>query len=130
MKYWVFNDSRILGPYSREELAGLEAVHGGTLVCREGVTGVADGDWTALEATPELAGLALAAAPAGGFAAAPYSETLDPSDAAAAAWPPSFGDDPRFGFWMREEADAGRSVEFAKTLSEMREQMARHERRQ
>ena len=40
----------------------------------------------ALEAVPELAGLALAAAPAGGMAASPFSETLDPTDAAAAAW--------------------------------------------
>lgn len=130
MKYWVFNDARILGPYSREELAGLDAVHSGTLVCQEGTSGVADGDWRALEAVPELAGLAFAGAPVGGYAASPFSETMDPSDAAAAAWPPPYADDPRFGFWMREEADEGRSVEFARTLAEMREQMARNERRQ
>jgi hypothetical protein len=130
MKYWVFNDSRILGPYSREELAGIEAVHSGTLVCQEGTSGVADGDWRALEAVPELAGLALAGAPAGGFAGSPYSDTFDVSDPVGGAWPPPFADDPRFGFWMQEEAEAGRTVEFAKTLAEMREQMARNERRQ
>lgn len=126
----MFNDSRILGPYSREELAGIESVHGGTLVCQEGTSGVADGDWRALEAVPELAGLALAGAPAGGFSGSPYSDTFDVSDPVGGAWPPPFADDPRFGFWMQEEAEAGRTVEFAKTLAEMREQMARHERRQ
>lgn len=130
MKYWVFSDSRILGPYSREEMAGLEVVHGGTLVCQEGTSGVADGDWRALEAVPELAGLALAGAPAGGYAASPFAEAMDPADPILAGLPSSFEDDPRFGFWMKEEAETGRSVEFARTLSEMREQMARHERRQ
>lgn len=131
MKYWVFSDSRILGPYSREEMAGLEVVHGGSLVCQEGTSGVADGDWRALEAVPELAGLALAGAPAGGYAASPFSEAMDPADPISGSLlPSSFEDDPRFGFWMKEEAETGRSVEFARTLSEMREQMARHERRQ
>ncbi|TBR24658.1 hypothetical protein EPO15_03665 [bacterium] len=130
MKYWVFNDARILGPYTREELSGIEAVHAGTLVCQEGTSGVADGDWRALEAVPELAGLAMAGAPAGGFAASSFSETLDPADAALGSGLPGFEDDPRFGFWMREEMETERSVEFARTLSEMREQMARHERRQ
>ena len=66
----MFGEGRILGPYSREELSGLDGVHGGTLVCREGTTGVQDGDWTAIEAMPELASLAVAAAPAGSLVAA------------------------------------------------------------
>ncbi|MBI3298988.1 MAG: hypothetical protein HYZ75_12530 [Elusimicrobia bacterium] len=129
MKYWVFSDSRILGPYSREELSGIDAVHAGTLVCQEGTTGVQDGDWRALEAVPELAGLAMAAAPAG-YGGPPYSETLASDDMPAAAWPPPFEDDPRFNFWMREEVGATRNAELEISLRQMREQMARHERRQ
>ncbi|MDE2291283.1 MAG: hypothetical protein KGL53_04305, partial [Elusimicrobia bacterium] len=130
MKFWVFSDARILGPFSREELAGMESVHSGTLVCKEGATGVADGDWQALEAVPELAGLALAAAPAGGYASSALFEGAGVGGGASASWPPAMEDDPRFNFWMREEYDAGRSVELERALAEMREQMARHERRQ
>lgn len=130
MKYWVFSDARILGPYSREELAGIDAVHAGTLVCQEGTTGVQDGDWRALEAVPELASLAFAAAPAGGFSGSPYSDTLDPGDVAAASWPPPFEDDPRFNFWMREESSTARASELESSLGQMREQLARHEHRQ
>ncbi|MBI5596295.1 MAG: hypothetical protein HY928_09440 [Elusimicrobia bacterium] len=130
MRYWVFGDSRILGPYSREEMAGMEWVHSGTLVCQEGATGVADGDWRAIEGIPELAGLSLAAAAAGSYSGAPDSETLAHDDASAAAWPPAFDDDPRFNFWMHEEASATKSVELDNALTQMREQLARHERRQ
>lgn len=130
VRYWVFGDSRILGPYSREEMAGMEWVHSGTLVCQEGATGVADGDWRAIEATPELASLSLAAAAAGSFSGSPYSESLAHDDASAAAWPPAIDDDPRFNFWMHEEASAHKSVELDNALTQMREQLARHERRQ
>ncbi len=45
MKYWVYRDTRILGPFGRDELESMDGVGPGTLVCPESELGQNDGDW-------------------------------------------------------------------------------------
>lgn len=47
MKYWVYRDTRILGPFGRDELARLDGIDPGTLVCPEADLGQSEGDWRA-----------------------------------------------------------------------------------
>jgi hypothetical protein len=68
MRYWVFRDSRILGPFSREDLALEPGVGPSTLVCPESGSGSSPSDWTSLSSVPELEGgssVAVAEAPPG-----------------------------------------------------------------
>ncbi|MDX6769865.1 MAG: hypothetical protein SF051_10055, partial [Elusimicrobiota bacterium] len=58
MKYWVYKDSRIMGPYDREAFAGLPGVDASTLVS-VGDSGAGEGDWKLAGEIPDLAGLAL-----------------------------------------------------------------------
>lgn len=58
MRYWIYKDSQIIGPYAQEELSGLEGLCPDTLVCREDAAAQGD-SWTALEAVAELAELCL-----------------------------------------------------------------------
>lgn len=59
MKYWVFKDSRILGPFDRAAFAGLPGVDSGTLVSVGDAAGRVEGDWRPASEIDELAGLGL-----------------------------------------------------------------------
>lgn len=54
MKYWVYKESRILGPFDREAVSGLPGLDAGTLVCAGDPAG---GSWTPAGELSELAGL-------------------------------------------------------------------------
>ncbi len=57
MKYFIFKDSRILGPFGLEDIRQSGELHPETLVCREGA-GHSEMDWKSLDEVPELARLA------------------------------------------------------------------------
>ena len=54
MRYWVYQDSRIHGPFTREELPSVPEVHSGTLVCPESAGGIEEVDWVPLGSKDEL----------------------------------------------------------------------------
>ncbi len=54
MKYWVYKESRILGPFDKEAVSGLPGLDAGTLVCAGDPAG---GSWTPAGELSELAGL-------------------------------------------------------------------------
>lgn len=54
MKYWVYKESRILGPFDKEAVSGLPGLDAGTLVCAGDPAG---GSWTPAGEVSELAGL-------------------------------------------------------------------------
>lgn len=55
MKYWVYKDSRILGPLDREGVGRLPGVGAGTLVCSGDIVATSETDWHSLSDIPELA---------------------------------------------------------------------------
>ncbi|MFI5363685.1 MAG: hypothetical protein ACHQ49_17110, partial [Elusimicrobiota bacterium] len=57
MKYWVYKDSRILGPFDKNDVAGLPGLDASTLVCA-GETAAA-GDWRPASDIADLSGLPL-----------------------------------------------------------------------
>ena len=54
MKYWVYKESRILGPFDKEAVSGLPGLDSGTLVCAGDPAG---GAWTPAGELSELAGI-------------------------------------------------------------------------
>ncbi|OIO11282.1 MAG: hypothetical protein AUJ52_02215 [Elusimicrobia bacterium CG1_02_63_36] len=54
MRYWVYQDSRILGPYGKEDLPTVEGLHAGSLVCPDNHSGTQEMDWAPLESYQEL----------------------------------------------------------------------------
>ncbi|PCI33699.1 MAG: hypothetical protein COB53_12110, partial [Elusimicrobia bacterium] len=54
MRYWVYQDSRILGPFNKEELSSVEGIHPTSLVCPDGQTGTKEMDWVQLDNIEEL----------------------------------------------------------------------------
>lgn len=55
MKYWVYKESRILGPFDKEGVSGLPGLDHGTLVCAGDPAG---GDWTPAGELAELGQIA------------------------------------------------------------------------
>jgi len=54
VKYWVYKESRILGPFDKEAVSGLPGLDAGTLVCAGDPAG---GSWTPAGELSELAGV-------------------------------------------------------------------------
>ena len=65
MRYWVYQASRILGPFTREDIASVPGITEGSRVCGEGASGAKEADWQPLESVPELAETALTGGAAG-----------------------------------------------------------------
>jgi hypothetical protein len=66
MRYWVYQDSQILGPLAKEDFGLAGGVRPETLVCAEDSAGRMDADWLCAEDVGELSGICAAApAPAG-----------------------------------------------------------------
>ena len=55
MKYWVYKESRILGPFDKEAVSGLPGLDSGTLVCAGDPAGSA---WVPAGELPDLPGIA------------------------------------------------------------------------
>ncbi|MCR4296475.1 MAG: hypothetical protein NUW21_13140, partial [Elusimicrobia bacterium] len=55
MKYWVYKESRILGPFDKEAVSGLPGLDSGTLVCAGDPAG---GAWAPAGELSELGGIA------------------------------------------------------------------------
>ncbi|MFH1725252.1 MAG: hypothetical protein ABII00_11615 [Elusimicrobiota bacterium] len=66
MRYWVYQDSRILGPFGAEEIASVPGLHGDSLVCGEGALGTKEQDWQPLQSVLEPAETSLGGAEGGG----------------------------------------------------------------
>lgn len=66
MKYWVFQNNQVCGPYEPEDLGRMPGYGAESLVCPEGRKGTTMGDWQRAGMLPELsASLAKSAQPAG-----------------------------------------------------------------
>src|SRR6185436_6219435 len=57
MRYWVYKDSRIMGPLTTEELSHVEGASSELLLCPEGADGGRESDWRTAGEIPELAGV-------------------------------------------------------------------------
>lgn len=55
MKYWLYSEGNILGPYGPAELLALPAFAGESLVCPESATGDNPGDWRPASQVQEIA---------------------------------------------------------------------------
>ena len=68
MRYWVFQNNQVTGPYGREELANVASFSAESLVCPEGRRWTQMGDWQRAGVVAELAEtlLKMARVPAGG----------------------------------------------------------------
>ncbi|MFA5138976.1 MAG: hypothetical protein WC728_07060 [Elusimicrobiota bacterium] len=68
MRYWVFQNNQVMGPYGREELTNVASFSAESLVCPEGRRGTQMGDWQRAGVVAELAEtlLKMARVPAGG----------------------------------------------------------------
>ncbi|MBI3299485.1 MAG: hypothetical protein HYZ75_15075 [Elusimicrobia bacterium] len=67
MKYWLFQNNQVVGPYDRDELAATPGFASESLVCPEGRKGTQMGDWQRAGVLVELAEtlLKMARVPAG-----------------------------------------------------------------
>ncbi|MEK7657259.1 MAG: hypothetical protein AAB412_05845, partial [Elusimicrobiota bacterium] len=54
MRYWIYQDCRILGPFPPEDLGSVAGISHDSLVCEEKAAGMAEGDWRQLGAVDEL----------------------------------------------------------------------------
>ena len=61
MKYWVFQNNQVVGPFDREAIGEVAGFSSDSLVCPEGRKGTQMGDWTRAGVVPELAEALLAA---------------------------------------------------------------------
>lgn len=55
MKYWLFQNNQVNGPYEPEEISNAAGYGAESLVCAEGHKGTKMGDWQRASAVPELA---------------------------------------------------------------------------
>ncbi|MDE2510981.1 MAG: hypothetical protein KGL74_07650, partial [Elusimicrobia bacterium] len=63
MKYWVYKDSRILGPFDKDAVAGLPGLDASTLVSAGDTAGAGEGEWRPAGDVAEFSGLASALGP-------------------------------------------------------------------
>lgn len=61
MKYWVFQNNQVIGPFDREAVAQVAGFSSETLVCPEGRKGTQMGDWQRASVVPDMAEALLAA---------------------------------------------------------------------
>ncbi|MBI4347619.1 MAG: hypothetical protein HY553_12245 [Elusimicrobia bacterium] len=61
MKYWVFQNNQVIGPFDREAISQVAGFSAETLVCPEGRKGTQMGDWQRAGVVPEMAESLLAA---------------------------------------------------------------------
>lgn len=54
MKYWIFQNNQVLGPYATEDLSRLPSFSAESLVCPEGRKGTSMGDWQRAGMVPDL----------------------------------------------------------------------------
>jgi len=54
MKYWIFQNNQVLGPYAPEDLGRLPSFGPESLVCPEGRKGTSMGDWQRAGMVPDL----------------------------------------------------------------------------
>jgi hypothetical protein len=59
VKYWVYKDSRILGPFDKNDVAGLPGLDASTLVCAGDSAAAGEGDWRPAGDVAEFAALPL-----------------------------------------------------------------------
>jgi len=59
VKYWVYQDSRILGPFDKDAFSGLPGVDSYTLVSAGDAAASGEGEWRPASEIPDLAGVSL-----------------------------------------------------------------------
>ena len=70
MRYWVYQNSRVAGPFDRQELSALRGLTAETLVCPEHSGGMEEKDWASVGSIEELASMPARASAAGVLAPA------------------------------------------------------------
>ncbi|MFH1725945.1 MAG: hypothetical protein ABII00_15155 [Elusimicrobiota bacterium] len=80
MKYWLFQNNQVIGPYDREQLAKSPGFSAESLVCSEGCKGTQMGDWQRAGVVAELADtlLKMSRVPAGAGGGEPGASLLPP----------------------------------------------------
>jgi hypothetical protein len=83
MRYWVFQNNQVTGPYEPEDLGQVAGYSGEALVCPDGKRGTSMGDWQRASMVPELAlsilkasQMAVALKGGGGYGSLPPEPTL------------------------------------------------------
>src|SRR5438105_2345660 len=54
MKYWLFQNNQVKGPYEPDDLSQVPGFSAESLVCSEGRKGINMGDWQRASLVPEL----------------------------------------------------------------------------
>jgi septal ring factor EnvC (AmiA/AmiB activator) len=75
MKYWVFQNNQVLGPFEPDDLGRHTTFTAESLVCPEGRRGTSMGDWQRAGSIPDLS-VALVRAAQAGHMAAPTLSSL------------------------------------------------------
>ncbi|MFH2205086.1 MAG: hypothetical protein ABIJ96_18405 [Elusimicrobiota bacterium] len=152
MQYWVYHDARVLGPFSKEDLASVQGLDADSLVSKaDSSSGAREGDWTALGSLPELMGLydqevGVALAPAAEHSPRPFDhfreESHDILDRIGypEAWISGIFEDPRMfdvhaglGGTFAAEAPAKElehTAELENRLCQLQDQLEEYEQRQ
>ncbi|PIR15302.1 MAG: hypothetical protein COV48_15125, partial [Elusimicrobia bacterium CG11_big_fil_rev_8_21_14_0_20_64_6] len=66
MKYWIFQNNQVLGPYEPEEMGKISVFSPESLVCPEGRRGTSMGDWQRAGMVPDLSVALVRASASGG----------------------------------------------------------------
>ncbi|MBI5246295.1 MAG: hypothetical protein HY923_03885 [Elusimicrobia bacterium] len=66
MKYWIFQNNQVLGPYEPDEMGKISVFSPESLVCPEGRRGTSMGDWQRAGMVPDLSVALVRASSAGG----------------------------------------------------------------
>lgn len=66
MKYWIFQNNQVLGPYEPDEMGKISVFTPESLVCPEGRRGTSMGDWQRAGMVPDLSVALVRASSAGG----------------------------------------------------------------
>ncbi|MDO8756489.1 MAG: DUF4339 domain-containing protein, partial [Elusimicrobiota bacterium] len=66
MRYWIFQNNQVLGPYAPDEMGKISVFSPESLVCPEGRRGTSMGDWQRAGMVPDLSVALVRAAGNGG----------------------------------------------------------------
>jgi hypothetical protein len=152
MRYWVYQDARVQGPFSKEDLASVQGLDQDSLVCQADSSGGAkEGDWTAMSDLSELADLyavesGVSLAPATDVPNEIFSQFRKESEGVLdrigypEAWVSGVFEDPTmfdvhaglggaFGSDVAPNPESGRTAELESRLCELQDQIQEYEKK-
>ncbi|HAH05500.1 MAG TPA: hypothetical protein DCM05_03085 [Elusimicrobia bacterium] len=139
MRYWLYRDSRILGPFTPDDLARTPGVGPDSLICAENSSGSSETDWRSMAAIAGPAAGGSSSSVEAGFGefqreahsaldavglSGEWTQTLLDDPELSFLWPPlqeaPFGDERQF--------EKGRSAELEDRLCRLRDELEMKER--